>query len=84
MATQKPTLPHFESDHLEQCNDKAAHVVAETAVKAQATSGYEALTLWQTVTTFKVATAVCFFAAFSAATDGYQIGSVHANESLFS
>jgi hypothetical protein len=83
MATQKPTLSHFEGDHLEPCDDKAAQVVAETAIKAQATSGYEALTLWQTVTTFKVATAVCFFAAFSAATDGYQIGSVFVTKSRF-
>ncbi|KAK4119734.1 general substrate transporter [Parathielavia appendiculata] len=47
---------------------------ADAAVRGQATTGYETLTLWETVMTFKVSTAVCFFAAFSAATDGYQIG----------
>lgn len=75
MASQKPNTACSESDHIEQCQ-KAGHVVAEAIVKGQATSGYEDLTLWETVTTFKVATAACFLAAFSAATDGYQIGSV--------
>lgn len=40
----------------------------------QLSSGYESLSLWQTVKVFKVASAYCFAAAFSAATDGYQIG----------
>ncbi|KAK3306251.1 putative MFS alpha-glucoside transporter [Chaetomium strumarium] len=44
------------------------------AMRGQATTGYETLTLWETIKTFKVSTAVCFAAAFSAATDGYQIG----------
>lgn len=77
MASQKPNTAPSESDHIEQCQ-KTGHVVAEAIVKGQATSGYEDLTLWETVTTFKVATAACFLAAFSAATDGYQIGSVFA------
>lgn len=48
--------------------------VVDAATKGQAVTGYETLTLWETVMTFKVATAYCFAAAFSAATDGYQIG----------
>lgn len=37
-------------------------------------SGYETLTWWETVKTFRMAVAVCFLVTFSAATDGYQIG----------
>ena len=55
---------------------KSGEAVADAAAMGQATSGYEGLTPWQTIMTFKVATLVCFMAAFSAATDGYQIGSV--------
>jgi hypothetical protein len=46
----------------------------DAAMRGQATTGYETLSLWETIKTFKVSTTVCFFAAFSAATDGYQIG----------
>ena len=47
---------------------------AEAAAMGQVISGYEDLTVWQTVKAFKVCTAYCFLVAFSAATDGYQIG----------
>ncbi|KAM0260004.1 hypothetical protein ACHAPA_010450 [Fusarium lateritium] len=56
--------------HVEQAF-KAPGVKVEAG---QLSSGYESLSLWQTVKVFKVATAYCFAAAFSAATDGYQIG----------
>ncbi|WKT53474.1 Major facilitator, sugar transporter-like [Fusarium oxysporum f. sp. vasinfectum] len=56
--------------HVEQAF-KASEVKIETG---HLSSGYESLSLWQTVKVFKVATAYCFAAAFSAATDGYQIG----------
>ncbi|KAH7355901.1 general substrate transporter [Pyrenochaeta sp. MPI-SDFR-AT-0127] len=46
----------------------------DAAARGQAVSGYEALTPWETIKTFKRSTAACFAAAFSAATDGYQIG----------
>jgi hypothetical protein len=39
-------------------------------------SGYEKLSAWETVKTFKMATFVCFMMCFSAAADGYQIGFV--------
>ncbi|SCN84051.1 probable maltose permease (MalP) [Fusarium fujikuroi] len=63
-------------------DDDVAEFHVEQAMKAsevkvqagQLSSGYESLGLWQTVKVFKVATAYCFAAAFSAATDGYQIG----------
>lgn len=48
--------------------------INHAADNGQAATGYETLSLLETVLTFKVATAVCFFAAFSALTDGYQIG----------
>ncbi|KAI1047176.1 hypothetical protein LB505_013180 [Fusarium chuoi] len=56
--------------HIEQAM-KASEVKVQAG---QLSSGYESLSLWQTVKVFKVATAYCFAAAFSAATDGYQIG----------
>lgn len=52
----------------------AKEASAEAAAKGQALSGFETLTLWQTVKAFKVCTFTCFMVAFSAATDGYQIG----------
>ncbi|KAF5627226.1 sugar transporter [Fusarium tjaetaba] len=51
---------------------KEAFMVA--ASKGQGLSGYETLSLWETCKAFKVCTAYCFLVAFSAATDGYQIG----------
>ncbi|KAM0545770.1 hypothetical protein ACHAPJ_011194 [Fusarium lateritium] len=63
----------LEEAHVEQAF-KPTEVKAEAEAKGQNSSGYENLTLWQTVKLFKVATAYCFAAAFSAATDGYQIG----------
>jgi len=54
------------------------------AAKGQTTTGYEELTPWETVKTFKVATAACFLAAFSAATDGYQIRWVFSQHPIFS
>jgi hypothetical protein len=55
-------------------SSKQAALDAEA--KGQGVSGYETLTLWQTLKAFKVNTAVCFAVTFSAAADGYQIGSV--------
>lgn len=49
-------------------------VAVEAVVRGQAATGYEKLTLLETIMTFKVSTVVCFAAAFSAATDGYQVG----------
>ncbi|KAM0323486.1 hypothetical protein ACHAQA_008766 [Verticillium albo-atrum] len=71
--TQETVPDGLESAHVEQTL-KPSEAAFDAAIKGQAVSGYETLTLWETVKTFKVATAVCFAAAFSAATDGYQIG----------
>lgn len=48
----------------------------EAATKGQVTTGYEELGAFETIKTFKLCTLVCFAMAFSAATDGYQIGYV--------
>jgi hypothetical protein len=56
---------------------RPAEVVVEAADKGQATSGYEDLTLWETVSKFKFASIYCFIAAMSAAADGYQLSSVY-------
>ncbi|KAJ5875474.1 uncharacterized protein N7473_012821 [Penicillium subrubescens] len=44
------------------------------ATKGQVITGYEHLGALETIKTFKLCTLVCFAMAFSAATDGYQIG----------
>jgi hypothetical protein len=46
----------------------------DAATKGQGTTGYEELGILETIKTFKVCAIVCFAMAFSAATDGYQIG----------
>jgi len=71
MTSKDIELKVAASDHLEKLDE-----LDTAAAVGQAASGYEDLTPWQTVKLFKVATAVCFAAAFSAATDGYQIGFV--------
>lgn len=50
--------------------------VFDAATKGQGVTGYEALGVLETIKTFKLCTLVCFMMAFSAATDGYQIGYV--------
>jgi hypothetical protein len=54
----------------------AKDVTFDATARGQGVSGYETLTLWQTVKAFKVNAAVCFAVTFSGATDGYQIGYV--------
>ena len=71
----KPTAMPRPDDDIEHI-DNPKGLAAEAAEKGQGVSGYETLSLWETVKLFKVNTAYCFLVAFSAATDGYQIGSV--------
>ncbi|KAL2209240.1 general substrate transporter [Sarocladium strictum] len=64
---------------------RPAEVAVEAADKGQATSGYEDLTLWETVSKFKFASIYCFIAAMSAAADGYQLsmsGNIVANKAF--
>ncbi|CAH0024995.1 unnamed protein product [Clonostachys rhizophaga] len=82
MASSKETAQGAEksahdAQHVEHHIEdelKPTEVVIDAATKGQAVSGYEHLTLWETVKTFKIATLICFAAAFSAGNDGYQIG----------
>ncbi|KAI9148987.1 alfa-L-rhamnosidase [Paramyrothecium foliicola] len=69
-----PSKMHGEEQHLEHGQHNLKEASAEAASKGQDVSGYETLSIWQTIKTFKVCTLVCFMVAFSGATDGYQIG----------
>ena len=67
------------AQHLETTGEtglKSTDAALDAATRGQVVTGYEVLGVWETVKTFKLCTFVCFAAAFSAATDGYQIGSV--------
>lgn len=73
---QKPeiALEHADDVGLENQHDNPKDVTLDAAAKGQGVSGYETLTLWETFKAFKVCSATCCAVAFSAATDGYQIG----------
>lgn len=76
---KNPDHPTSPIDYVEDAGDvglKANDAALDAAAKGQATSGYGTLSLMETVMTFKAATLVCFAAAFSAATDGFQVGLV--------
>jgi hypothetical protein len=66
-------------EHQEISGDVATHAMkttAEAAAQGQGTTGYESLSIWETVKTFKMNAFICFLVTFSAATDGYQIAYV--------
>ena len=72
------------AEHVEMTDEgevKPSEAILDAASKGQAVSGYEDLGIWETIKTFKLGTIVCFAMAFSAATDGYQVGSVIAQSS---
>lgn len=74
--TMAEKVPNNNADHLDRVETgpmKPAEIVSEALAQGQITSGYETLTLWQTVKKFKLVSFVCFMAAVSAATDGYQV-----------
>lgn len=68
----------IETEHRDSIVQNAEYkdTALDAAAKGQGVSGFEKLTLWQTMKAFKVCTATCALVAFSAATDGYQIGCV--------
>lgn len=76
MSSHTKEEPATVIDRVETHDDtpNPKDVVADAAARGQAASGYESLTPWETIKTFRWATVACFAAAFSAATDGYQIG----------
>lgn len=60
-----------EIDHVEANENK--HDAQDNALaRGQIESGYESLTIIQTIKHFKMACLVCGLATFAAATDGYQ------------
>ena len=52
---------------------KAGDAFDEADARGQQESGFESLTAWQTIKTFKRASVYCFLVTFAAATDGYQV-----------
>ncbi|KAL3480570.1 general substrate transporter [Aspergillus californicus] len=72
------TSPEEKFTPLEHVETADAPVKNEAAVDAanrgQLMTGYEHLTVLETIKKFKLCTLVCFAMAFGAATDGYQIG----------
>ncbi|KXJ96275.1 general substrate transporter [Microdochium bolleyi] len=72
-AHRDASLHHVEST-VEHGLEKPSELILDASARGQATSGYEALSPWETAKTFRKATAICFATAFAAATDGYQIG----------
>jgi hypothetical protein len=69
-------------DHVETTL-KHDDLAAEAVAQGQAISGYENLTFWETVRTFKMASLVCLLSAFSAGADGYQIAYVSCLHRLY-
>lgn len=75
-TNEKPAVEAGRGNDELENPDTPKDIAVEAAAKGQGISGYETLSLWETVRTFKVNSAYCFLMAFSAATDGYQIGLV--------
>lgn len=61
---------HEMADHKEILVEDVA---GDAAANGQGLTGFENLTVWQTIITFKVASLLCFLISISAAADGYQI-----------
>ncbi|KAJ3454845.1 hypothetical protein MRS44_013445 [Fusarium solani] len=73
-ADQK--LPTDVVDHRETANEAAQapnDIASDAAAKGQGLTGFESLSVWETIKTFKMNCLLCFLVSFSAATDGYQI-----------
>ena len=71
-SKEKPTAaiePVEAHDHVEHPKG----IIVDAAARGQAATEYETFTPWETIKMFKMSSAVCFAAAFSAATDGYRI-----------
>ena len=65
------TVDHAVSD--QGTSGDLKDLSATAVAQGQALSGYEHLSVWQTVWKFKVCSLLCFLAAVSSATEGYQI-----------
>lgn len=65
-------IEHHDNDaehHLPTSKDDN---IADAYNKGQIATGYESISIPQTIMKFKMACFVCFLATFAAATDGYQ------------
>lgn len=73
-APETEIKPVARAETVEEGPVSPKDIVANAAAKGQGTTGYESLTVWQTVKLFKWNSLYCTLITFSAATDGYQIG----------
>jgi len=64
----KAEIEHYDAEHMHGKGDE----VADAWSKGQVATGYESVSIPQTIVKFKMACLVCFLATFAAATDGYQ------------
>ncbi|KAF7177449.1 hypothetical protein CNMCM7691_005702 [Aspergillus felis] len=71
VAEKPPAVEHVETSDDAPVKGDAA---VDAATRGQAMTGYEHLSVMETIKTFKLASLICVAMAFSAATDGYQIG----------
>lgn len=72
---EKVDVHHAETDHLE--TNVTKHDAQDNALaQGQVESGFESLSILQTIKHFKMACLVCGMATFAAATDGYQSPSI--------
>lgn len=62
----------IEHRDMEQHPDMKGREVHDAFDQGQVATGYENLSIPQTIMRFKMAVLVCFLATFAAATDGYQ------------
>jgi len=66
---EKAEIEHYDAEHT---NGMKGDEVADAWEKGQVATGYETISIPQTIVKFKMACLVCFLATFAAATDGYQ------------
>jgi hypothetical protein len=78
-----PSLSARQIENIAEDTLEKHNPAFNAAIKGQATTGYEELGVVETIKTFKLCTLVCFAMAFSAATDGYQIGYVKLQKNGF-
>lgn len=73
-ALSEPTASAQQVENMVEDGFEKSDPAFDAATKGQITTGYEELGALETIKTFKLCTLICFAMAFSAATDGYQIG----------
>ena len=67
-------LDEVQTDHREaHIGGKPAQIIFEAETRGQVLSGYEDLTVWQTMKAFPMPTFYCVIPSIAAAADGYQV-----------